>query len=401
MTDNTPLLKPLTSLSTVSHQYVEAVPDINENLDNSLNDELSNKSLHDNVNKNMIKNISINLGFMFSWFFFSTLLSVFNKWLFSETHLNFTLPLFSGCIHIIIEYCFSIIIMKLFPQFQPAENSFEVMDNLTKVIPCGVATSLEIGFSNASLRSISLSLYTMCKSSSLGFVLLFSFIFGLEKMRASLIIVVVIITIGVVMMASTQTEFVFQGFIMVIIASALGGLKWSLVQILSIKNSVAFNPFSFIYILSPSIFFSLIILSILVEGIKNIIYTPFWNYGVNSVIMLIFPGIVAFAMIVSEYWLIKRTSIITLSVAGICKEVITMGASAIFFKDHLDLINILGFIVTIVGIILYNIMKYYALKEESLSQKLDYKTVPLVSKSRISVAESPQDTEENLVKEQA
>lgn len=78
-----------------------------------------------------------------------------------------------------------------------------------------------------------------------------------------------------------------------------------------------------------------------------------------------------------------------------------MGASAIFFKDHLDLINILGFIVTIVGIILYNIMKYYALKEESLSQKLDYKTVPLVSKSRISVAESPQDTEENLVKEQA
>lgn len=142
----------------------------------------------------------------------------------------------------------------------------------------------------------------MCKSSSLGFVLLFSFIFGLEKMRASLIIVVVIITIGVVMMASTQTEFVFQGFIMVIIASALGGLKWSLVQILSIKNSVAFNPFSFIYILSPSIFFSLIILSILVEGIKNIIYTPFWNYGVNSVIMLIFPGIVAFAMIVSEYW---------------------------------------------------------------------------------------------------
>ncbi|EMR10897.1 hypothetical protein PNEG_01043 [Pneumocystis murina B123] len=398
MTDNTPLLKPLSSLSIAPHQYIEAEPDTNENLENSLNDELSNTSLYDKINKNMMKNISINIAFMFSWFFFSILLSMYNKWLFSEKHLNFTLPLFAGCVHIVIEYCFSIIIMKLFPQFRPPINSFEMIDNLTKVIPCGVATSLEIGFSNASLKTISLSLYTMYKSSSLGFVLLFSFIFGLEKMHASLIVVIVIIMIGAVMMASTQTEFVFQGFIMVTVASAFGGLKWSLVQILSTRNSVAFNPFSFIYFLSPSIFFCLIILSLLIEGLKNIIYTSFWDYGVNSLIMLIFPGIIAFAMIVSEYWLIKRTSIVTLSVAGICKEVITMGASAIFFKDHLDLINILGFIVTIVGIILYNIMKYYALKEESHIQKLDYKTVPLVNKSRLSTTESPQNTE-NLAKE--
>ncbi|KTW30170.1 hypothetical protein T552_00647 [Pneumocystis carinii B80] len=398
MTDNTPLLNPLTSSSTTSRQYIETELNTNENLENNLNDEVSNKPFLDKFDKNIAKNVSINIVFISSWFFFSILLSLYNKWLFSDKHLNFTFPLFAGSIHIVIEYFFSIIIMKLFPQFQPPSNSFEMKDYLTKIIPCGVATSLEIGFSNASLKTISLSLYTMCKSSSLGFVLLFSFIFGLEKVRISLIIVIVIMMIGVVMMASAQTEFIFQGFLMVIAASIFGGLKWSLVQILYADNSVAFNPISFIYFLSPSIFFSLVIFSLLIEGLKDIVYTSFWDYGVNSLVILIFPGIIAFAMIVSEYWLIKRTSIITLSVAGICKEVITMGASAIIFKDHLELINILGFIVTIIGIILYNIMKYYALKEELLSQKLDCKTVPLVTKSRSPTRVSLQDTE-NLVKE--
>ncbi|KAG5517892.1 hypothetical protein PMAC_000347 [Pneumocystis sp. 'macacae'] len=283
--------------------------------------------------------------------------------------------------------------MRLFPQYQPANKGFEMKDHLVKIIPCGMATSLEIGLSNISLRTITLSFYTMCKSSSLGFVLLFAFIFGLEKISISLITIIIIITVGVVMMASTQIEFVFEGFFMAIVASAFGGLKWSLVQLMSLADSISFNPFSFIYFLSPSIFFTLMLMSLLIEGFMNIVYSSFWDYGINAIIILVFPGIIAFFMIVSEFWLIKRTSVLTLSVAGICKEVITMGASAIFFKDRLTFINIIGFFITLTGIILYNFLKYYSLKDIKLSKRLNREIMPLANSDELFPLESHGDIE--------
>lgn len=48
------------------------------------------------------------------------------------------------------------------------------------VIPNGMSTGLDIGFSNLSLQTISLSFYTMCKSTTPMFLLLFSFIMKLE-----------------------------------------------------------------------------------------------------------------------------------------------------------------------------------------------------------------------------
>ena len=49
------------------------------------------------------------------------------------------------------------------------------------MVPNGVSTGLDIGFSNLSLKTISLSFYTMCKSTTPLFLLLFAFVWKLEK----------------------------------------------------------------------------------------------------------------------------------------------------------------------------------------------------------------------------
>ena len=48
-------------------------------------------------------------------------------------------------------------------------------------MPNGITTGLDIGFSNMSLVFINLSFYTMCKATSPVFLLLFAFIWGIEK----------------------------------------------------------------------------------------------------------------------------------------------------------------------------------------------------------------------------
>lgn len=49
------------------------------------------------------------------------------------------------------------------------------------VLPNGVTTGLDIGFSNKSLVYISMSFYTMCKSTVPVFLLLFAFIWKIER----------------------------------------------------------------------------------------------------------------------------------------------------------------------------------------------------------------------------
>jgi solute carrier family 35 protein C2 len=53
----------------------------------------------------------------------------------------------------------------------------------------------------------------MCKSSTLAFVLIFAFLFKLEQPRLKLIAIIVIITAGVVLMVSDETDFVVVGYV--------------------------------------------------------------------------------------------------------------------------------------------------------------------------------------------
>jgi hypothetical protein len=49
------------------------------------------------------------------------------------------------------------------------------------VVVNGVSTGLDIGLSNYSLMLITLSFYTMCKSTTPVFLLMFAFIWGIER----------------------------------------------------------------------------------------------------------------------------------------------------------------------------------------------------------------------------
>ena len=70
----------------------------------------------------------------------------------------------------------------------------------------------------------------------------------------------------------------------------------------------------------------------------------------GGISILIFPGVLAFLMTSSEFALLQRTSVVTLSICGIFKEVVTISAAGIVFHDPLTPINISGLLVTIASI---------------------------------------------------
>lgn len=167
-----------------------------------------------------------------------------------------------------------------------------------------MATSLDIGLSNLSLKLITLSFYTMCKSSSLIFVLFFAFLLKLEVPSLRLILVITFIAAGVLLMVFTTTTFSLLGLILVLSASFLGGLRWGLTQILLKKRDMGMNnPAATIFWLAPSMGLTLIVVTAFVEGPIKIWNSDFWaRVGlIQSLVYLISPGAVAFAMVMSEY----------------------------------------------------------------------------------------------------
>ncbi|PCH00284.1 protein of unknown function DUF250 [Penicillium occitanis (nom. inval.)] len=335
------------------------------------------------ADKNVATALAVNAGLIGLWYLFSLSISIYNKWMFSEDDVVFPFPLFTTSLHMLVQLLLAALILYFVPSLRPKQlpNSSEpIMTKsfyLTRLVPCGTATSLDIGLGNMSLKYISLTFLTMCKSSALAFVLLFAFIFRLETPSVKLIFVIAAMTLGVVMMVAGETAFDARGFALVIASAFFSGFRWGLTQILLLRHPATSNPFSTMLFLTPVMFVALLAIALGIEGPNEIIAgikaLAEARGQFNGIALLIFPGILAFCMIASEFALLKRSSVVTLSICGIFKEVVTISAAGVIFHDKLTPVNVSGLFVTIASIAAYNYMKISKMRRDA-RQELEKKT---------------------------
>ncbi len=176
-------------------------------------------------------------------------------------------------------------------------------------------------------------------------------------------------TIGVIMMVAGETAFDALGFILIISSAFFSGFRWALTQILLLRNPATSNPFSSIFFLAPVMFVALLVIAVPVEGVspligglKGLVDAKGIGLGIG---IILFPGILAFLMTASEFALLQRTSVVTLSICGIFKEVVTISAAGIVFHDPLTPINVSGLCVTIASIAAYNYIKIRKMREQA------------------------------------
>lgn len=108
---------------------------------------------------------------------------------------------------------------------------------LYSISPAGVTGALDIGLSNLSLDLISITLYTMCKSTVVAWLLMSAFVFKLEKPSVPLVMVVAMISGGLILFRAKEgISFHSIGFFLVMSAAAMGGLRWVLTQLILHKE---------------------------------------------------------------------------------------------------------------------------------------------------------------------
>lgn len=197
----------------------------------------------------------LTLGLVLLYYCFSIGITFYNKWLTKSFHF----PLFMTMLHLAVIFLFSALCRAL---VQCSSHRARVVlswaDYLRRVAPTALATALDVGLSNWSFLYITVSLYTMTKSSAVLFILIFSLIFKLEELRAALVLVVLLIAGGLFMFTYKSTQFNVEGFALVLGASFIGGIRWTLTQMLLQKAELGLqNPIDTMFHLQPLVFLGL------------------------------------------------------------------------------------------------------------------------------------------------
>ncbi|XP_068184255.1 solute carrier family 35 member C2 isoform X1 [Antennarius striatus] len=330
------------------------------------------------------------VGLILFYYVFSIGITFYNKWLMKGFHY----PLFMTLVHLSIIFCLAAVTRWAMHCWTGKPRVvLSWTDYLHKVSPTALATVLDIGLSNWSFLFITISLYTMTKSSAVLFILFFSLIFKLEEPNPFLILVVLLISCGLFMFTFESTQFNLEGFLMVLLASFIGGIRWTLTQVLMQKAELGLqNPIDAMFHLQPIMFIGLFPLFLYNEGLslstsEKLFRSTELSPLLYSLFTLSLGGGLAFGLGFSEFLLVSRTSSLTLSISGIFKEVCILLLASSVMGDRLSLLNWLGFAVCVCGISLHVGLKAYYSKNKGpslrqLAGKSPELELPLLRQSR-------------------
>ncbi len=379
------------------------------------------------------------------WYASSVFMTLFNKWLFTFHGAKFPLTLTS--LHFAIKTPIARLAMRAcgIPPLSLCGGR-----GLGWLVATGFATAADVALSNLSLLFITVSLYTIAKSSSPLWILFISIWLGLQKPHARLLLVLLAIAAGIALASSATydggdddatttpaplavTELPVTppaaaarrmlramrllssvvvvpadmsagmqrlvGIALVLAASVLSGFRWAFSQaILSARTVVdarsgadestaahreagrmprapplppqSLHPFALVYGTAPFGLLLLVPVAVLIEA------EPLGRYlsaadASELPALLCFSsvgGFISFAMLVVELRVVALSSGITLSVAGIFKELLTVAGSALVLGDVLPPRSVAGLALCTVGIGMYTWIRQQEESEDAEAQ---------------------------------
>lgn len=315
------------------------------------------------TNTNMTKRLARLAGTTFLVVFLyasSICLTFYNKWMSKR----YSFPLTVAMVHFVTVFALASFFRKLLEIYYKEKRIvLGWKDYVKKIFPSAITAALDIGLSNWSIMLSTVSLYTMAKSTSIIFILVFSLILGLEKLTKSLVLVVVLISVGLFLFTYESSQFSMAGFVLALLASLFSGVRWSTAQLIMQKKAIGLhNPLDAIFHIQPVMALTIVALSFSMEGPKIAASSLLFRFSsfhvlVTSIFVLLAGAFLAFLLTISEFLMVANTSSLALSIAAILKELVTLTIAAEVTGDRMNAINIVGLIICMCGISVHVVSK--------------------------------------------
>ncbi|CAD6186326.1 unnamed protein product [Caenorhabditis auriculariae] len=281
-------------------------------------------------------------------------LTFYQKW-FIKTY---KLPLLVVSGHYVVKYTLAVVIRALYECVKGPRARVSLRDQLRWLAPIGICASLDIGLSNWALEYVTISLYTMAKSSCILFIVAFSLLLKLERWRPTLGFETALIACGLFLFTWQSSQLDLTGLMLVELAAACTGVRWTVSQLVMQKDeSTVRNPLDMVAHVQPWMMIPIIPMIFFFEG-PELSWDAVLSYNRSYDPWLVFcliaaGGILAFCMELSEYLLLVNTSGITLNIFGIVKEVATLLLAHVVNHDRLTQVNVVGLVLCLSGMLVH------------------------------------------------
>eukprot|EP00188_Purpureofilum_apyrenoidigerum_P001685 Plantae.Rhodophyta-Purpureofilum_apyrenoidigerum.ctg19525.p1 GENE.Plantae.Rhodophyta-Purpureofilum_apyrenoidigerum.ctg19525~~Plantae.Rhodophyta-Purpureofilum_apyrenoidigerum.ctg19525.p1 ORF type:complete len:366 (+),score=48.56 Plantae.Rhodophyta-Purpureofilum_apyrenoidigerum.ctg19525:90-1100(+) len=289
-----------------------------------------------------------------AWYTLSASIIFMTKRLLNSNKFPWILTFSSNVIVTLIAFC-----VTRFPAYRPEPLSKRMLTRL--VLPIGACVAFEIGCSNMALGILEVSFATVLKGSAPLFVMFWAIILGLEIFTWRLLSSILMICTGIALATLGEPGFKTLGLILMLVSVAFSGLRWALTHsMLQGGEEARMSPLNAMLYTAPATCLFLFPIAAVLEGRTFVTFVFEESMLGRLRIGLVFGmiGAMVFVLLLLEYVLVRATSSLTVSVAAIFKELVTVIGGVIIFNEHLSVLNIAGFVLCQVGILDYTYMRY-------------------------------------------
>nr|XP_034185277.1 solute carrier family 35 member E3-like isoform X1 [Osmia lignaria] len=270
--------------------------------------------------------------------FFSIVIVLLNKWLYINVGFpNITLSM----IHFVVTFI-GLIICEKFDVFCIKDIAIKEMFLIT-VIFCGFVV-----LTNLSLEHNTVGTYQVAKMLTTPCVIMMQIVFYRKQFSIFVKLTLILITIGVVINFYYDIQFNIIGTVY----ASMGVFLMSLYQVMiNIKQrEFQMDPMQLLYYQAP---LSAVMLFFVVPFLEPVEQTLTRSWSLIDLIMVILSGIVAFLVNLTSYWIIGKTSPLTYNMAGHFKFCLLLLGGSLLFHETLNINQVIGITLTLIGIILY------------------------------------------------
>ncbi|XP_052189109.1 probable sugar phosphate/phosphate translocator At3g11320 [Diospyros lotus] len=290
------------------------------------------------------------IGLVASWYSSNIGVLLLNKYLLSNY--GFKYPIFLTMCHMtacsLLSY-FAIAWMKTVPlQTLRSRVQFFKISALSLVFCASVVSG------NISLRYLPVSFNQAIGATTPFFTAVFAYLMTLKREAWLTYVTLIPVVTGVIIASGGEPSFHLFGFIMCIGATAARALKSVLQGILLSSEGEKLNSMNLLLYMAPiAVVFLLPATLFMEENVVGITIALAKN-DIRIIWYLLFNSALAYFVNLTNFLVTKHTSALTLQVLGNAKGAVAVVVSILIFKNPVSVTGMLGYTLTVIGVILYS-----------------------------------------------
>ncbi|XP_004500210.1 probable sugar phosphate/phosphate translocator At3g11320 [Cicer arietinum] len=223
-----------------------------------------------------------------------------------------------------------------------------------KISSLGLIFCLSVVGGNISLKYLPVSFNQAVGSTTPFFTAIFAYIMTRKRESWLTYLALVPVVTGVMIASGGEPSFHLFGFIMCISATAARALKTVLQGVLLSNEAEKLNSMNLLMYMAPVAVAFLLPASIIMEEDVIGITIQLAREDSSILWLLLFNSALAYFVNLTNFLVTKHTSALTLQVLGNAKGAVAVVISIMIFRNPVSVTGMLGYSLTVIGVILYS-----------------------------------------------